>query len=156
MLQVESVIRELGLIHAADTPIGTVTRKGISGGERKRVRINGIKHFRRSNFLLFFLYDKLISQVNIGVELITDPSLLFLDEPTSGLDSFTAYNIMETLIALARAGRTVVCTIHQPRSNIYHLFDMVMLLSAGQVVYFGPANHAVEYFAQLGYVCPQV
>jgi ABC-type multidrug transport system permease subunit len=87
--------------------------------------------------------------------MINDPSLLFLDEPTSGLDSFTAYNIMETLINLAKNdGRTIICTIHQPRSNIFSLFDMLLLLSEGQVVYFGPASNAISYFSKLNFVCP--
>jgi ABC-type multidrug transport system ATPase subunit len=63
---------------------------------------------------------------------------------------------METLISLAEAGRTVICTIHQPRSNIFKLFDVLLLLSQGQVVYFGPAQKAVNYFAELGNECPKV
>jgi len=127
--RVDEAIRELGLRKSVDTIIGDVNKRGISGGERKRV--------------------------NIAIELITDPSLLFLDEPTSGLDSYTAVNIMETLRSVANNGRTVIFTIHQPRSNIFALFDMLMLLCEGQLVYFGPAKYAVEYFSQLNFVCPQ-
>ena len=71
--------------------------KGVSGGERKRT--------------------------SIGVELITDPSLIFLDEPTTGLDSFTATSVCETLSELAASGRTVISTIHQPNSDIFEIFD---------------------------------
>lgn len=71
--------------------------KGVSGGERKRT--------------------------SIGVELITDPNLIFLDEPTTGLDSFTATSVMEILRDLAQSGRTVISTIHQPNSDIFEMFD---------------------------------
>ena len=77
--------------------------KGVSGGERKRT--------------------------SIGVELITDPNLIFLDEPTTGLDSFTATSVMEILRDLARSGRTIVSTIHQPNSDIFEMFDRLMLLA---------------------------
>lgn len=64
---------------------------------------------------------------------------------------------METLINLAKNdGRTIICTIHQPRSNIFSLFDMLLLLSEGQVVYFGPASNAISYFSKLNFVCPNV
>ena len=88
MKRVEEVIKEFSLAKCADTVIGEPDRgiKGISGGERKRT--------------------------NIGVELVTDPQLIFLDEPTTGLDSHTAASVMETLRALARSGRTVVSSIH--------------------------------------------
>jgi len=72
-------------------------------------------------------------------------------EPTSGLDSFNAQNVMQTLLQLAKSGRTVVTTIHQPRSDIFNMFDMLMLLSEGRVMYFGPAKAAVDYFASIGY-----
>jgi ABC-type multidrug transport system ATPase subunit len=128
---VQSAIQELGLKQSANTRIGSPLRRGISGGERKRV--------------------------SIGTEIITDPSLVFLDEPTSGLDSFTAQNIMQTLVQMANAGRTVICTIHQPRSNIFALFDMLLVLGqGGRVAYFGPASSALEYFSALGYDCPNL
>lgn len=69
--RVEELLEELGLLHVADTPVGSIKRKTLSGGERKRT--------------------------SIGVELITDPSLLLLDEPTSGLDSFKATQIVRVL-----------------------------------------------------------
>jgi ATP-binding cassette subfamily G (WHITE) protein 1 len=104
--------------------------KGISGGERKRT--------------------------SIGVELITDPSLIFLDEPTTGLDSFTATSVMETLKDLAKSGRTIVQTIHQPNSDIYEMFDRLMLLAKGKVIYFNEAKYAVDYFGQNNYKCPEL
>ena len=104
-LQVESVIAELGLRHVADTKVGGVEVRGISGGERRRV--------------------------SIGVQLLVNPSILFLDEPTSGLDSFTAHHLMETLAKLSSNNRIVLLTIHQPRCvkfsilykySIYNIF----------------------------------
>lgn len=128
MQRVEDTIRELGLSKCRHSPIGNEMLRGVSGGERKRV--------------------------NVGTELVTDPSLLFLDEPTSGLDSFNALNVMYTLRKLASSGRTVVTTIHQPRSNIFQLFDMLCLLSEGRMMYFGPAQDAVAYFSGLHFPCP--
>lgn len=84
--RVEEVIKDLRLTKCQNTKIGGALVKGISGGERKRT--------------------------SIGVELITDPQLIFLDEPTTGLDSHTAASVMETLRALAASGRTVISTIH--------------------------------------------
>eukprot|EP01116_Phalansterium_solitarium_P017564 TRINITY_DN4362_c0_g1_i1.p1 TRINITY_DN4362_c0_g1~~TRINITY_DN4362_c0_g1_i1.p1 ORF type:complete len:619 (-),score=110.30 TRINITY_DN4362_c0_g1_i1:266-2122(-) len=126
--QAEATLRELRLTHCADTIIGNEHVRGVSGGERRRV--------------------------SIGLQLLTNPSLLFLDEPTSGLDSTTARNIVQTLVALARKNRTVICTIHQPRSDIFRLFDSVMLLSQGELAYFGPSAELVPYFAECGYKCP--
>ncbi|KJE96047.1 hypothetical protein CAOG_06421 [Capsaspora owczarzaki ATCC 30864] len=122
------LIRQLGLSQCVNTRIGGPERKGVSGGERKRIAI--------------------------AVELITNPKLLFLDEPTSGLDAFTAFHVMETVRAVAKGGRAVVCTIHQPRYNIYALFDKLLLLSQGAPVFYGPALDAVSYFSKLGYECP--
>mgnify|MGYP001319860274 CR=1 FL=1 len=85
--RVEDIITELGLRKCADTVVGNDLLRGVSGGERKRC--------------------------NIGTELVVDPSLIFLDEPTTGLDAFNAQNVMQTLLALAKAGRTIVCTIHR-------------------------------------------
>ena len=127
--RVKAIIDELGLYKARDTRIGDAQVRGVSGGERKRC--------------------------NIGVEMIQDPSLLFLDEPTSGLDSFQALNVVETLKALCEAGCTIVMSIHQPRSSIFALFDQLILLSEGHVVYDGKAGQdAVNYFSRLGCQCP--
>ncbi|KAI0565719.1 ABC transporter-like protein [Gracilaria domingensis] len=126
--RVEKIIQELGLSKCRDTFIGNELTRGVSGGERRRVAI--------------------------GVELVTDPSLIFLDEPTTGLDSFNALNVMSSLRHLAKNGRTIVTTIHQPRSSIFHLFDMLCLIAEGRTVYFGPAASVCEYFDGLGFQCP--
>ena len=103
MERVEQTIKELRLTKCQNTKIGGPLIKGVSGGERKRT--------------------------SIGVELITDPNLIFLDEPTTGLDSFTATSVMEILKDLAMSGRTIVSTIHQPNSDIFEMFDRLMLLA---------------------------
>uniref|UniRef100_A0A7S2QCP9 ABC transporter domain-containing protein n=1 Tax=Zooxanthella nutricula TaxID=1333877 RepID=A0A7S2QCP9_9DINO len=129
--RVDAAISRLGLLPAADTVIGSDRpgQRGISGGERKRV--------------------------NIGCELIHQPRIVFLDEPTSGLDSFQAMHVMQTLKALAQQGHTVVVTIHQPRSSIYQLFDQVMLMAEGRVVYCGTTGSACSaFFAAAGHAVP--
>jgi ABC-type glutathione transport system ATPase component len=78
-----------------------------------------------------------------------------LDEPTSGLDAYNAYNVVESLVTLAREyHRTIVFTIHQPRSNIVTLFDHLVLLAKGRVIYSGPQARAQTYFRTIGYPCP--
>jgi len=122
--KVDTVIQQLDIWKIRESIIGTQFRRGISGGERRRVAI--------------------------GVELITSPSVLFLDEPTSGLDGASAYTVMKTIIDLGKTGCTVLCTIHQPRSNIFSLFDQLLLLTSGRVAYMGPAQFAMGYFENLG------
>ncbi|KAF5441875.1 hypothetical protein F2P56_037186 [Juglans regia] len=122
---VERVITELGLNRCRNSMIGGPLFRGISGGEKKRV--------------------------SIGQEMLINPSLLLLDEPTSGLDSTTAQRIMTTVKRLASGGRTVVTTIHQPSSRLYHMFDKVILLSEGCPIYYGPASETLGYFSSIGY-----
>ncbi len=126
--RVDEIIEDLKLTKAADTKIGGPLVKGVSGGERKRC--------------------------SIGVELITDPNLIFLDEPTTGLDSFTATNVMEVLKDMAATGRTVISTIHQPNSDIYNMFDKLMLMALGKIMYMNKANKSERYFASIGYPVP--
>ncbi|KAM0059640.1 putative ABC transporter, AAA+ ATPase domain, ABC-2 type transporter [Helianthus debilis subsp. tardiflorus] len=122
---VERVIAELGLTRCKNSMIGGPLFRGISGGEKKRV--------------------------SIGQEMLINPSLLLLDEPTSGLDSTTAQRIITTIKRLASGGRTVVTTIHQPSSRLYHMFDKLVLLSEGSPIYYGPASTAMEYFSSVGF-----
>ncbi|XP_058779340.1 ABC transporter G family member 11 [Vicia villosa] len=125
---VESTIVAMGLQDCADTVIGNWHLRGISGGEKRRV--------------------------SIALEILMRPRLLFLDEPTSGLDSASAFFVTQTLRALARDGRTVIASIHQPSSEVFELFDQLYLLSGGKTVYFGQASEAYEFFEQAGFPCP--
>ena len=126
---VNEMISTLRLNKCKDTIVGDSTLKGLSGGERKRL--------------------------SVGMEMITNPSIIFLDEPTSGLDTYTAYSLIESLKNLALSGRTVICTIHQPSSDIFRLFDDMILLNHGKIVYQGEVNNIVKYFDSLGYKCPE-
>ena len=128
--KVEDVERQLGIYHIRHQIIGSEeSSRGISGGEKRRV--------------------------GIACELVTSPSILFLDEPTSGLDAYNAFNVVECLVTLVKTyNRTVVFTIHQPRSNIVALFDQLMLLAEGRVVYSGPYSKCQSYFDSIGYACP--
>jgi ABC-type multidrug transport system ATPase subunit len=105
----QEIIERLGLAECADTRIGGVMLKGISGGERKRT--------------------------SIGYELITDPVIILLDEPTSGLDSSTALKIIKLLKKEALSGKTILCTIHQPSGQIFMEFDRLLLLHDGYQIY---------------------
>ncbi|KAF9906685.1 hypothetical protein BX616_000647 [Lobosporangium transversale] len=126
--RVYAVMQELNLLHIKDTKVGGTVIRGISGGEKRRV--------------------------TIGIELLSSPSILLLDEPTSGLSSTDALNVANAIKELAHRGRAVVLTVHQPRSDIYELFDDLLLLSQGNAVYFGKAQAAATYFEGLGHECP--
>ncbi|RLN93747.1 hypothetical protein BBJ28_00011274, partial [Nothophytophthora sp. Chile5] len=98
--RVDEVMEQLGLVKCRDTLIGGASRRGISGGERKRL--------------------------SFASEILSNPSLLFVDEPTSGLDSFMAETVVRQLQQIARDdGRTVVVTIHQLSSELFVLFDQL-------------------------------
>jgi len=126
--RVNTVISTLGLESCQNTIIGGAMRRGVSGGERKRV--------------------------SVGHEMIINPSVLFLDEPTSGLDSTTALALVGTLRRLASAGRTIITTIHQPSSKMYQQLDKLLLLSQGHTMYYGDAQEVGPWFGNLGFPCP--
>ncbi|KIY98214.1 hypothetical protein MNEG_9748 [Monoraphidium neglectum] len=91
------------------------------------------------------------------MELLTRPVLLFLDEPTSGLDSTTALSLCRLLRGLADSGAcTVIATLHQPQTKIFQLFEGLILLRGGAVVYQGPASEALAYFEDAGHKCPEL
>lgn len=71
---------------------------------------------------------------------------MFCDEPTSGLDSFMSQNVVSVLKDMAAGGRTIICTIHQPSSEVYEMFDNLLLMAEGRVAYMGEANKALEFF----------
>lgn len=112
-----------------DTIIGVLGRtKGLSGGERKRL--------------------------SFASESLTDPSLLFCDEPTSGLDSFMADTVLQVLKKLSVKGKTIMITIHQPSSELYALFDKLMLMAEGRVAFLGSPHEATTFFETLHAPCP--
>jgi ABC-type multidrug transport system ATPase subunit len=125
---VEAMLSALSLNKCANTYIGGLMVDGISGGEKKRT--------------------------SIGIELISNPSILFLDEPTSGLDSFAAYTVVQILKRLSRSGRTIITTIHQPSSEVFSLFDDVLLLASGRVVYHDTTKDLPQYFEKCGHRVP--
>uniref|UniRef100_A0A0P6HCD3 Protein white n=1 Tax=Daphnia magna TaxID=35525 RepID=A0A0P6HCD3_9CRUS len=130
MTRVGQVIHELGLTKCENTMIGNPERgiKGISGGERKRLAF--------------------------ASEVLTNPSLMFCDEPTSGLDSYMAQNIVQVLKNIASTGKTVVCTIHQPSSEVFALFDRILLMAEGRTAFLGPVSEALSFFSSQGLPCP--
>ncbi|KAG0206264.1 hypothetical protein BGX28_002261 [Mortierella sp. GBA30] len=128
--KVLEIIDFLGLNSVMDSVVGDAERRGISGGQRKRV--------------------------NIGMELVADPSILFLDEPTSGLDSSTSGDVCRLLKSIARKkGLTVAAVIHSPSPIAFDQFDDLLLLGhGGRVVYHGPRTEAPAYFAAIGFPVP--
>ncbi|KAL4171264.1 hypothetical protein KRP22_009360 [Phytophthora ramorum] len=127
--RVQSVLDDMGLRVCENTMVGDIFHKGISGGQKRRL--------------------------SIAIEMLSDPSILLLDEPTSGLDSASTYNVIKLISRLSKEGRTVICTIHQPSSLVYEMFSNVVILAAGQTVYFGPRTKILNHFSSLGYNCPQ-
>jgi ABC-type multidrug transport system ATPase subunit len=126
---VNNLIKRLDLEKCKNTRVGSVILKGLSGGEKKRTAV--------------------------GYELIREPLVLFLDEPTTGLDSISAFKVVSLIIEEARLNnRIVIFTIHQPKTEIFNLFDQFLLLAQGKSMYQGNAKDAMKYFAKLGYQCP--
>ncbi len=121
--RIETVLQQLDLESVGDTVVGDEVRRGMSGGQRKRL--------------------------NVAMELLSEPSVLLLDEPTSGLDARSAMQLIKQCRDLASAGRTVIMTIHQPRLEAFDLFDKLLLLTkGGKLAYFGPSKGAKEYFTE--------
>ncbi|XP_032095329.1 ATP-binding cassette sub-family G member 5 isoform X1 [Sapajus apella] len=127
--KVEAVMAELSLSHVADQLIGNYNLGGISIGERRRV--------------------------SIAAQLLQDPKVMLFDEPTTGLDCMTANQIVILLVELARRNRIVVLTIHQPRSELFQLFDKIAILSFGELVFCGTPVEMLDFFHDCGYPCPE-
>jgi len=127
---VQGCIDKLGLGACADSIIGNELIKGLSGGEKKRT--------------------------SIAIELVSSPQVLFLDEPTSGLDAFSAHAVVMNLKRLAKeTGAVVICTIHQPSSEVFHAFDKCIFLAKGKTVYNGAVADLAPHFAAQGYPCKE-
>eukprot|EP00158_Paraphelidium_tribonemae_P008296 Partr_v1_DN28544_c2_g1_i2_m72635 putative ATP-binding cassette, sub-family G (WHITE), member len=127
--KIRQVITYLGLTNIMDSRVGTVENRGISGGQRKRV--------------------------NIAIELVANPSILFLDEPTSGLDSTTARDICTVLKTLTHINQmTCAAVIHSPSDAAFKQFDDLLLLGkGGKILYFGERDGALPYFDKCGFKC---
>ncbi len=120
-IRVENVLHSLGLYDIKDMKVGTPLNKKISGGQRKRL--------------------------NISLELIREPSILFLDEPTSGLSSLDSENILDLLNDLKLKGKLIFVVIHQPSSDIFKMFDRLIFLdTGGYMIYYGIPVGSIGYF----------
>ncbi|XP_015581018.1 ABC transporter G family member 28 isoform X1 [Ricinus communis] len=130
VLVVERVIECLGLQAVRDSLVGTVEKRGISGGQRKRV--------------------------NVGLEMVMEPSLLILDEPTSGLDSSSSLLLLRALRREALEGVNICMVVHQPSYTLFRMFDdLILLAKGGLTVYHGSVKKVEEYFASLGITVPE-
>ncbi|NWV13252.1 ABCG5 protein, partial [Ptilonorhynchus violaceus] len=127
--KVDAVMAELSLSHIADKIIGSRNFVGISGGERRRVSVAG--------------------------QLLQDPKVMLLDEPTTGLDCLTANQLVMLLSELAHRDRIVILTIHQPRSELFKLFDKIAIMSFGEMVFCGNPMEMITFFSDCGYSCPE-
>nr|UOU03354.1 ATP-binding cassette subfamily G-like 4 [Brachionus rubens] len=130
LARVEQVMNDLNLKKCENTLIGIAQLgvKGISGGEMRRLAF--------------------------ASEIITNPGILFCDEPTSGLDSFMAMSIVESMKNLAKQGKTIVCTIHQPSSEIFEKFDRLFLMAEGRTAFLGDLYQARDFFSSQGHPLP--
>ena len=127
--RVQDAIDDMGLRECQNTIVGDLFRKGLSGGQKRRL--------------------------SIAIELLARPSIMLLDEPSSGLDSASTENVIQHIVTLAKAGRSIIFTIHQPSSTVYKMFDNVGYLVSGSTVYFGAQEEAMSFFEQMGYPCPK-
>uniref|UniRef100_A0A914ZTZ6 ABC transporter domain-containing protein n=1 Tax=Parascaris univalens TaxID=6257 RepID=A0A914ZTZ6_PARUN len=130
-LRVTQVMTELDLKGCEGCTIGIQgVKKGITSGEAKRL--------------------------SFATEILTNPSLLFADEPTTGIDSYMAFQVIKVLERLACESRkTIICTIHQPASEIFEMFDRVVFLANGGVAFLGSPSEAVQFFGSCGYTIPE-
>ncbi|KAJ6433552.1 hypothetical protein OIU84_017278 [Salix udensis] len=128
--RVQELLKQLGLEHVANVRIGSESKRGISGGEKRRV--------------------------SVGVDLVHDPAVLLIDEPTSGLDSASALHIIFLLKSMAtKQGKTIVLTIHQPGFRILELFDKILLLSNGSVHHHGSLHLLEQRLRFAGHFIPR-
>ena len=126
-----TLLGDLGLGHVADTVVGTIIFRGLSGGQKKRAEV--------------------------ATELIASPSLLILDEPTSGLDSTVALEVLSRIrhvVTSSGGNMSVILSIHQPNSKMLEMFDHLLLLEKGRSIFFGSLSEGFEHFSRIGFECP--
>ncbi|KAA8644032.1 putative ABC transporter [Aspergillus tanneri] len=127
--RIQTLLSAFGIHGQASTLVGTPIRKGISGGQKRRV--------------------------SVASQLITCPKILFLDEPTSGLDSTASYEVISYVKKLAVVNNLIIiASIHQPSTSTFQLFDKLLLLSEGKTCYFGPVPAVPSYFDSIGLPIP--
>lgn len=127
--RVDDVLSYLGLKDQQNVRVGTPIRKGISGGQKRRL--------------------------SVAAQIVGSPSVLFLDEPTSGLDSTAAFHVVKAVKDAAKAmDMAVIMSIHQPSTATFQLFDKVMFLSKGSTIYNGRSDKLLEHFEKVGYPIP--
>lgn len=127
--RVDLMLSSLGLSRVAKTVVGDASLRGISGGEKRRL--------------------------TLGELLVVGAKVLFLDEISTGLDSAATQDIVRYICVLCKAmNHTAVISLLQPPPEVYDLFDNVLFMVGGYVVYHGPRVRAMDYFASLGYTCP--
>ncbi|KAJ8148520.1 hypothetical protein LV155_008053 [Aspergillus fumigatus] len=127
--RIQTLLESFGILNQAATLVGTPIRKGISGGQKRRV--------------------------SVASQLITCPKICFLDEPTSGLDSTASYEVISYVKELAVANNLIViASIHQPSTTTFQLFNKLLLLSKGKSCYFGPVPQISTYFGSIGHPIP--
>ncbi|KAJ5302424.1 hypothetical protein N7508_007287 [Penicillium antarcticum] len=130
MDRIITLLEAFGIQMQSSTLVGTPIRKGISGGQKRRV--------------------------SVASQLITCPKILFLDEPTSGLDSTASYEVMSYAKELARLNNIIIiASIHQPSTTTFQLFDKLLLLSGGRTCFFGPVPNVNSYFNSIGQPVPK-
>lgn len=127
---VDNMIELMGLTKQANTRVGTAIRKGLSGGQKRRL--------------------------SVAAQMVTRPKVLFLDEPTSGLDSKASFEVVQALKNIARTENVIIiASIHQPSTSTFNLFDQVMFLSGGRLVYSGERSCVESYFLLAGFPIPE-
>ncbi|OAA35627.1 ABC transporter [Beauveria brongniartii RCEF 3172] len=127
--RVDDLINSFGLHTQRNTIVGTPIKKGLSGGQKKRL--------------------------GIASRLVTNPKILFLDEPTSGLDSALSFEVCSYIKSIGRQNNLIIiASIHQPSSATFRQFDKLCLLSGGKTCYYGPVSDACSYFNTIGYSIP--
>ncbi|XP_052791391.1 uncharacterized protein LOC128225564 [Mya arenaria] len=125
---IEEIVDVLDMRKCLHTIIGDIFVRGLSGGEKKRA--------------------------SIACELLTDPDILLLDEPTSGLDASTALTLMQQMRKYASTfNKTIMTSIHQPSSQVFHMFNNMLLVINGKEGYYGPAKEALGFFERIGLFC---